>query len=99
MNPMISTISTPGWSGAGLAVSLMIALSAPHSMLVESVASSCFPARNGDCSSRHLRQIIKDHEMGLFDYHVGKHRRLPAGVLFALRHTFRDIQFLVTLAL
>src|ERR1700730_5289446 len=32
--------------------------------------------------------------MGFFDYQVRKHRGLPAGLLFARRHTLRDVQFL-----
>src|ERR1700686_2098891 len=94
MSATISAISTPGWPGAGLAVSLIIAPSAPLSISAETSVNSWFPLGYGKCTWLHLRQIIKDHEMGFFDYHVGKHRRLPAGVLFALRHTLRDIQFL-----
>src|SRR6202049_3047439 len=94
MRPTISAISTPGWSGAGLAVSLIVTPSAPLSISVETSVNSTFPLGYGKCTWLRLRQIVKDHEMGFFDYHVRKHRRLPARVLFALRHTLRDIQFL-----
>ena len=46
-----------------------------------------------------LRQVIEDHEMGFFDYQVGKQHGLLAGILFARSHTQGDVQLLAQIGL
>src|SRR3989442_5292808 len=50
------------------------------------------PSSRGGESVRSSRQVIKNHEMGVFDDQVGKNRGLPAGAI-GLHSTLRDVQF------